>query len=75
MVANPLRIYVRLLNEGVDVWRPVEAIREGSSFRIVGPAPQPPFEEWEYPLGALVVCELQRLSGGDCLVAIALTNQ
>jgi hypothetical protein len=61
MKASPEQIYVRLLNEGVEVWRPVQAVRDGTgSFMIVGPVPQPEGETWEFPLGALVMCQSRR---------------
>jgi hypothetical protein len=68
-----LEIYIRLLNEGVDVWWPAEALPEGAGvFRVVGPSPQPSDEEWEFPLGTLVRCERRRLDdGADGLVAVA----
>lgn len=68
-------IYVRLLNEGVDVWRPVAAEPvSGGVYRLASAEP-PPDESWEFPPGAVVRCELKRLSGGDSWVAIALSNQ
>src|ERR1700674_4840970 len=64
-------IYIRLLDEGVDVWRPAQAVSEGAGiFRIVGPAPQPEDEEWEFPLGALVRGMRRSFAdGADALVA------
>ena len=35
-----VEIYVELLDEGVAVWRPVEAVADGAdAYRIVGPNP------------------------------------
>jgi hypothetical protein len=61
-------IYVALLDEGVDVWRPVEAQREGNFYRIVGSVPEP--EKWAFDPGSLVRCEQRELSEGPTLVAV-----
>ena len=69
-------IYVQLLDEGTDVWRPVRAIRTGDDFTILGPMPGD--EQWQFPPGSRVRCSLKNLSGGDCLVAterVVVTNQ
>jgi hypothetical protein len=62
-------IYVALLDEGVDVWRPVEARREGSYYRITGSVPES--EKWAFSPGSLVRCEQRELSEGPALVAVA----
>jgi hypothetical protein len=50
MNAGPEEIYVRLLDEGVEVWRPVQAVRNGDGdFTIVGPALHPEGETWSFP--------------------------
>jgi hypothetical protein len=61
-------IYVELLDEGIEVWRPVHAerIRDGV-FRILDVAP--PDEQWKYPSGSVVHCVPKELSSGVCLVA------
>jgi hypothetical protein len=61
-------IYVALLEEGVDVWRPVEAEREGEFFRIV--SSRPDTERWAFPSGSLVRCEQRDLADGPALVAV-----
>jgi hypothetical protein len=61
-------IYVALLDEDVDVWRPVEARREGGFYRIVGPVPET--EKWAFDSGSLVRCEQRELSEGPVLVAV-----
>lgn len=69
-VANEI-IYVELVGEGVDVWRPVEAtIEAGGTFRLPDEAPED--ETWRFPPGGLVRCELKRLSDGEALVASEL---
>jgi len=66
-----MEVFVRLLDEGVDVWRPVEAdlVADGT-FRLASMDP-PPDESWEFPPGAIVRCELKCLSVGLSWVAIA----
>jgi hypothetical protein len=61
-------IYIALLDEGVDVWRPVEAQREGDYYRIVGSGPET--EKWAFGPGSLVRCEQRELSEGPALVAV-----
>jgi hypothetical protein len=64
-------IYVYLLDEGVDCWRPVDAAREGENqYRIVSANRDPSDEQWEFVSGDLVVCERRTLSGSEALVAV-----
>jgi hypothetical protein len=64
-------IYVALRDEGVDVWRPVEATAEGDSvFRISEEVPSSD-EEWEFAPGSRVRCEMRDLSDGPALIAVA----
>jgi hypothetical protein len=61
-------IYIELLNEGVDVWRPVEAtIEADDTFRLPDGAPEA--EAWRFPPGSLVRCQVRRFSDGDGLAA------
>jgi hypothetical protein len=72
-VAAPttVTIYVALLDEGTDVWRPVQAQRQGDgSYLIVSSNDAPDDEKWQFPTGSTVRCELRKLSGGDRLVAV-----
>jgi hypothetical protein len=64
-------IYVALKDEGVDVWRPVEATHEGESIYRIADAATPETEAWEFPPGSRVRCEQRELSDGDALVAVA----
>jgi hypothetical protein len=69
---KPTTIYVALLDEGTDCWRPVQAEHlEGEAYRIVGVPPDPENEKWEFMPGQLVRCRPRLLSGGECLVAFA----
>lgn len=75
MVERRHTIYVYLLNEGTDVWRPVEAEHLGEDrYQIVSVNSDPDDELWQFPSGAVVRCRQQRLSGGDRLVAYALVR-
>jgi hypothetical protein len=62
-------IYMPLLNEGVDVWRPVEAMKIGETGYMVTENP-PPDEEWAFQPGHILRCEERELSGGKGLVAV-----
>ena len=65
-------IYVYLLDEGTDVWRPVEAEQiAGDRYRITGTNLDPDDERWQFQTGDIVRCERRKLSGGECLVAVA----
>jgi hypothetical protein len=48
-------IYVYLLDEGVDGWRPVEGLVESAGYRITGSEPEG--ENWQFKPGSLVRCE------------------
>ena len=66
-------IYVFLLNEGTDTWRPTTARRvDDVTFNLL-PTPNydPGDEEWEFVPGTTVQCELRTLSCGPVLVAVA----
>jgi hypothetical protein len=64
-------IYVALEDEGVDVWRPVEATPEGESVYRIAETATPETEAWEFPPGSRVRCEQRELSDGPALVAVA----
>jgi hypothetical protein len=70
----PETIYVQLLDEGTDVWRPVEATRLADNvFTILGVIPDD--EVWAFPPGSRVLCEPRSAQGeADQLVAMALAN-
>ena len=62
------QIYVPLLDEGTDVWRPASAEHiKDDIYRIAGDAPED--EHWKFSSGQLVRCRQQNLSDGRCLVA------
>ena len=64
-------VFVRLLDEGTDVWRPARADRlPGDSYRLHFPDNyNPEDEKWEFAPGSTVVCELKAEGGQEVLVA------
>ena len=68
MGSGLITIYVALLNEGTDCWRPVraEVVSEGL-FRITDS--QPEDEEWEFRPGEIVRCREAAFQDGERLVA------
>jgi hypothetical protein len=72
MMRGMATIYVALKDEGVDVWRPVEATDEGGSVYRISEAPMPDGETWKFPPGSRVRCEQRELSDGPAVVAVAL---
>ena len=66
---NLTQIYVALLGEGVDVWRPLQAIHEqGDLYRIVSPNPDPEDERWQFLSGEIVLCERHTFAGGEIVL-------
>jgi hypothetical protein len=64
-------IYVELIDDGVDVWRPVQAELESDRiFRL--PQTAPADETWRFPPGSRVRCELCNLYDGQHLLATEL---
>ncbi|QLC21236.1 hypothetical protein HFP51_02960 [Parasphingopyxis sp. CP4] len=58
------KIFMPLLNEGTDVWRPVEAtLVDANSYRVEGTPSDG--EEWAYGSGTIVLCEWNTLSSGE----------
>ena len=66
-------IYVRLLNEGTDVWRPVEARLLNESDHIYEITPLLDYhsldEEWQFLPGSRVKCGYETHDGEEILVA------
>jgi len=65
------QVYVALLDEAVDCWRPVNAQHIGADqYVLVGPIPEG--EVWEFQPGETVHCREQTFQGGTTgLVAFA----
>jgi hypothetical protein len=69
-------IYVALLNEGIDVWRPVEAERlSPDSYRILDQDYDPAIERWEFGPGTVVRCRKENRDGREILVATAVARR
>jgi hypothetical protein len=66
-------VFVRLLNEGTTVLRPVKALYHGGNrYVLIRPADYDAMDEqWEFPPGAVVECQLRHVSGEELLVADA----
>lgn len=65
------QIFVRLLDEGVDVWRPVLAeYVKGNIYRIVDQEYAQDTETWEFVAGQTVECELVDSAEGAMLTAV-----
>ena len=67
-------VYVRLLDEGTDVWRPVRATAlPDGTFRLLKPnGYDPSAETWEFPPSTKVRCVTRKFAdGGEGLVAVA----
>jgi hypothetical protein len=60
------RIYIKLLDELVDVWRPVDAVwQKADVYRIISENPNSEDEQWEFRTGELVRSREARFSGGE----------
>jgi hypothetical protein len=68
-------IFVSLLDEAVDVWRPVQAEHiRGKVYRIVDQPYDREIETWQFEPGDEVVCELTDASDGQILAAMRRAN-
>jgi hypothetical protein len=68
-------IYVKLLHEGVDAWRPVQAINEGNNTFVILPNADiynPNDEEWQFSPGQTVKVRQEQHSDGTVWVAYTL---
>jgi len=72
-LSTDMIIYVKLLEEGTDVWRPTEAkeVKDGLFVMLPTPDYRTSDEQWEFPPGSVVGCEKRVLSGDEVLVAIS----
>jgi len=69
-VTDTREIYVSLLDEGVDVWRPVKAeALEANIYRIAIQPYDREVESWQFEPGDVVSCELIESSEGRILAA------
>ena len=66
-------IYMPLLNEGTDVWRPVPATQvSAGTYRVEGDMPDD--EEWMFAPGSVVRCELRAFNDGEGLTAVGAAS-
>ncbi len=67
-------IYMPILDEGTDVWRPVEATPlTNDTYRVEGEAPGD--EKWAFAPGIIVRCDWKVFSSGERgLVAIRIAG-
>lgn len=66
-------IFVKLLDEGVVCWRPVDAVEvRPGCYRIVGRNTDPHIERWEFETDQVVRCELRADAG---LVAVDVVRE
>ena len=67
-------VYVPLLDEGTDVWRPAPARKVGdATYELLRPSDYNPDDEhWQFPPGSLVQCALRRNADGEFLAAVRL---
>ena len=64
-------IYIALLDEGVDAWRPVRAKHVSEDVFLVLEQPYDrAIETWQFEPGTEVICQPRKLSDGMCLVAV-----
>lgn len=69
-MTKTVQIYVALLGEGVDVWRPVEALYVNEDiYKILDQPYDRAIENWQFQPGQLVVCEMIESSDGPILAA------
>jgi hypothetical protein len=70
-------IHVALLNEGMTVWRPVPArkLADGSYLLERPENYDPDLEDWQFPPGAIVVCEPRATADGTILAAVRLRQK
>jgi hypothetical protein len=78
-MTDTVTIYMPLLNEGTDVWRPVSAVaRPDGTYLVLGPIPVDQEgmedEEWMFAPGTIVLCQPKQLSDGLRSVAIAISD-
>lgn len=71
-----MTIYIALLDEGTDVWRPVQAEHLNSNvYRILTQAYDRTTESWQFEPGDVVLCEMVESSDGHILAATRKADQ
>jgi hypothetical protein len=69
-------IYITLLDEGVSVWRPVQAEKVGNDTYLIPPHYDPAknAEHWEFPPGSTVICRPRQSGNRTILAAVSLAT-
>lgn len=67
-------IYIRLIGEGTEVFRPTEAeVLHDDLFKVLPTADYNPDDEcWEFVPGSVVRCVSKHFEGDEVLVAVAV---
>ena len=69
-MSDVVQIYIALLGEAVNVWRPVQAEHlRGNVYRILNQSYDRTIESWEFEPGDEVVCEMVQSNEGVILAA------
>jgi hypothetical protein len=70
------QIYIPLLDEGVDVWRPAPAWKIGpETYIVLRPDDYDPSSEtWQFPPGSTVIAKHRQTSEGNILAAVRSTR-
>lgn len=69
-MSNTAKIYVSLLDEGVEVWRPVQAEHlHDNAYRIVTQPYDRATESWQFEPGDIVLCENVESEEGPIVAA------
>ncbi|HEX5467316.1 MAG TPA: hypothetical protein VFW92_11645 [Candidatus Limnocylindrales bacterium] len=68
-------IFVRLIDEAVEVWRPVEAVHlDGNVYQIAEQPYDRSIEKWEFEPGDEVICMPRESPEGRILVAVRFAH-
>jgi archaellum component FlaG (FlaF/FlaG flagellin family) len=67
-------IYIRLIDEGTEVFRPTKAeVLQDGFFKVLPTANYDPDDEcWEFVPGSVVRCISRKLDGDEVLIAVAM---
>lgn len=69
-------IYVALLDEGLNVWRPVEARRlPDGAYLILEQGYDRDTETWQFEPGTVVTCRVTHRNGRQVMMATAKAEQ
>lgn len=69
-------IYVRLVDEVIDVWTPVKAVHLSDDvYRIIDQAYDRDIETWQFQPGDTVICATRESECGQIVVAVRQAPQ